>query len=351
MRIISIALLVLLAACGTDPKKEDKPKTAAPLLSAPYNGQNFHLGEKIKVEISAEAAKGLDSVQYTIGNEKLTISPAQNIFYIETLGKTLGAKTLSVSLYSKGQSKQENLNIAVLSDVAPKVLSYKLIKTYDHDSKAFTEGLEFVNGFLYESTGQYQISDIRKVNPKTGQVVQKQALEPQYFGEGMTALGGKFYQLTYKEKIGFIYDNDFKQIGTFPISTTEGWGLTNDGKFLIQNGGSQQILFLNPTDFKTDHVIEVCNDIQPVAEVNEMEYVDGFIYANVWKTETILKIDASNGKIVGTLDLSPLMKELYLTDQTDVLNGIAYDKKTKHFWVTGKNWDKMFEIEIVENVM
>lgn len=340
-----LALIALFFACGTSSDK-DKKKTQVPLLTSPYNGQIYHSGEKIKVEIAAEAAKGLDSIRYTYGNESQKLPANQSIFYIETQGKPLGNKTLSISLFSKGQSKNENLNLAVLADAEPEILSFKIVNTYPHDTKAFTEGLEYINGFLYESTGQYEISDIRKVNPKSGQVLQKQALAPQYFGEGMTKLGDKFYQLTYKEKTGFVYDADFKQLTTFPIATQEGWGLTNDGTHLIQSDGSHQLFFINPSDFKVAHTLDVCNYQQTVAEVNELEYVEGFIYANVWKTETLLKIDAETGKVVATLDLSPLAKEIYISNTTDVLNGIAYDKKTKHFWITGKNWDKIFEIEI-----
>lgn len=233
-------------------------------------------------------------------------------------------------------------------------LQPQLINQYPHDPAAFTEGLQYVDGYLYESTGQYGSSDIRKTDFKTGKVLQRQGLENKYFGEGMTLLNGKIYQLTYKERTGIIYNQaTLKQEKTFPIAT-DGWGLTNDGTNLIYGDGTDNLYVLEPAGFTEVKRIKVTDQYGPVQNINELEYVNGYIYANQWRTELILKIDPATGRVVAQADLTqirmqagiPLLTMATSEDEPEVLNGIAYDAASNRFLVTGKNWPKLLEIKL-----
>lgn len=233
-------------------------------------------------------------------------------------------------------------------------ISYTLVKEYPHDPAAFTEGLEYVDGYLYEGVGQYGESDIRKAELTTGKVVQQQKMENKYFGEGITVLNGKIYQLTYKEKTGFIYDQKtLKLLQTFPITTAEGWGMTNDSTSIIYGDGSSNLYFLDPTSLKETKRISVSDNFGPVSNINELEYIKGYIYANQWQTDLILKIDPNTGKIVGQTNLADLRSRTNIPQPIpgdeaapESLNGIAYDKQGNRIFITGKNWPKLFEIKL-----
>jgi glutaminyl-peptide cyclotransferase len=225
------------------------------------------------------------------------------------------------------------------------VYSVRVVKEYPHDSTAFTQGLEFHNGFLYESTGEYGQSTLRKVSLETGKTVKKIALAPTYFGEGLTLLDGKIYQLTWTTKKGFVYDaQTFRETGQFSYDT-EGWGLTNDGHSLILSDGTNQIHFLDPQTFRTTKSIEVYAGSEAVANLNELEYVDGLIYANIWHAPKIAKIDPQSGEVKAWVDLSALERKNENGGE-GVLNGIAYDAEGHRLFVTGKDWAKLFQIEI-----
>lgn len=223
---------------------------------------------------------------------------------------------------------------------------YSVVNVYLHDRGAFTEGLLFYNGFLYESTGLYGESSLRKVELKTGVVLQEVDMPNQYFGEGLALLDGKLYQLTWKNKEGFVYDlNTFKQEKQFSYPF-EGWGLTTDGKSLISSDGSDQIRFFDPNTFVVQRTIHVLENGVAVTNVNELEYIKGQIYANVWQTDRILRIDPVTGKVLHDYNLSGLLSPQDREIPTDVLNGIAYDPDGEHLYVTGKLWPKLFEIKL-----
>ncbi len=241
------------------------------------------------------------------------------------------------------------------SEAAPTpAISYTLVKEYPHDTGAFTEGLEYIDGQLYESVGQYGKSDIRKAELATGKVVQQQKMENKYFGEGITVLNGKIYQLTYREKTGFIYDQKtLALLQTFPMSTAEGWGMTNDGTSIIYGDGSSNLYFLDPTSLKETKKLSVSDNYGPVSNINELEFIKGYIYANQWQTDLILKIDPSTGKVVGQTNLGDLRSRTNIPqpipgDESapETLNGIAYDKQGNRIFITGKNWPKLFEIKL-----
>jgi len=222
---------------------------------------------------------------------------------------------------------------------------YKVVKTFTHDPDAFTQGLEFKDGVLYEGTGLNGKSSLRRVKLETGQVLQKIDLPEQYFGEGITVLKDRILQLTWTAQQGFIYDRKtLKQIGQFKYPG-EGWGLTSDARHVYMSDGSAQIRIWDAVTLKELRRITVTNGKQPVDQINELEFIDGEIYANVWQTDYILRISPTDGRVTGIIDLRGLLGQH--NGQTDVLNGIAYDPATKRLFVTGKLWPRIYQIELV----
>jgi len=229
---------------------------------------------------------------------------------------------------------------------------YQVVKEYPHDPKAFTQGLEFHDGVLYEGTGGKNdddfFSSLRKVDFTTGKVLQKHDLGREYFGEGITILNDKIYQLTWREMTAFEYDlNDFKLLRELRYSG-QGWGLTNDGTNLIMSDGTHVIRFVDPADFNTVRTI-VVNDEKgkPLMELNELEFVKGEIWANIWQTGWIVRIDPATGKLLGRIDMNKLADdEQEKNEHADVLNGIAYDAAGDRLFVTGKLWSRLFEIKV-----
>jgi glutamine cyclotransferase len=229
------------------------------------------------------------------------------------------------------------------------VYSYEIVNTWPHDPDAFTQGLQYYNGELYESTGLNGKSSLRRVDLKTGKVLQKIDISNDYFAEGMTILDSKIYQLTYQTHIGFIYDlKTFEKLGSWQYEG-EGWGLTTDGKELIMTNGSNKINFLDPRSLTISRTIEVFDEGYPVENLNELEYIRGEIYVNIWRTDRVARIDPVTGKVNGWIDLAGLLMPQERTEKVDVLNGIAYDEKGDRIFVTGKLWPKLFEIKIKKN--
>lgn len=227
------------------------------------------------------------------------------------------------------------------------LMSYGVRAQWPHDVEAFTQGLVIHNGKLYESTGQKGHSWVGIIDVKTGKPEQKADLAADYFGEGITILNNKIYQLTWTSKIGFVYDvNTFKRINTFTYDS-EGWGITHDNKNLIMSDGSSKLTYLDTTTLKPIRKIEVTDENGPVKDLNELEFIEGFIFANLWQTNNIVKIDPANGKVVGRLDLSQLAQDAQMrSPRVDVLNGIAYHPTTKLVLVTGKYWPMTYVIQL-----
>jgi glutaminyl-peptide cyclotransferase len=226
------------------------------------------------------------------------------------------------------------------------LIPFKIVKAFPHDITAYTQGLTIANGKLYESTGQAG-SWISEVDIVTGKQNKKVILDDKYFGEGITILNNKMYQLTWQHKIGFVYDiKSFKKISEFNYNH-EGWGITHDGTYLIVSDGTERLHFLDTVDLKEVKAISVSRKGQPASQLNELEYVDGFIYANQYQTNFILKIDATTGNVMGVLDFTSVNDEiLKFNVNPDVLNGIAYEKKSKTFLVTGKLWPVLFALKL-----
>lgn len=224
---------------------------------------------------------------------------------------------------------------------------YEVVNTWRHDPQAFTQGLIFHDGALLESTGQYGSSSLRRVELKTGKVLQKVDVPGQFFAEGMTLFRDKIYQLTWQNQKGFIYDSvTFSKLGEFRYDG-EGWGLTHDSESLILSDGTNQIRFLDPTTFEVKRTISVYDRGQPLRELNELEFVKGEIYANIWHTDQIVRLDPQTGRILGWINLPGLLPDREKSDPEEaVLNGIAYDEAGDRLLVTGKLWPKLFEIRI-----
>jgi glutamine cyclotransferase len=229
---------------------------------------------------------------------------------------------------------------------APKLWTVEVKATYPHDEEAFTQGLAFHDGALYEGTGQYGESSIRRIALPSGEVEQSQPLSALYFGEGITIFGDRLHQLTWVNQVGFIYDvATFERVGTFRYAG-EGWGLTHDGEHLILSDGSERISFLDPETHEVVRTIRVRSEGRPIVRLNELEWVDGEIWANIWYEDRIARIDPDDGHVVGWIDASRILPASQRGSE-DVLNGIAYDDASGRLIITGKNWPMLYEVEVV----
>ena len=228
------------------------------------------------------------------------------------------------------------------------VYGYKIINTYPHSTDSFTQGLVFDEGTLYESTGLNGQSAINIVDLKTGETIKSHEIADKYFGEGITVVGNKIIQLTWRAKKGFVYDKEtLKLLRTFKYDT-QGWGITYDGKYIIMSDGSDVLYFMDPRTFKVKGTLDVYYENGKVGKLNELEYIEGEIYANIWGEEKIARISPKTGQVTAWIDLSGLLSKEDKQNRIDVLNGIAYDKENDRLLVTGKLWPKIFEIEVIE---
>lgn len=223
---------------------------------------------------------------------------------------------------------------------------YSVVQSYPHDPLAFTQGLVFHGGSLYEGTGLHDSSSIRRVDLASGNVQRMEALPRQYFGEGIALHNGRFYQLTWQNNVCFVYDAmSFQRVDTFSYYG-EGWGLTTDGENLIMSDGSSTLRIIDPATFKLKSTVTVFDGSTPVSLLNELEYIRGEVYANVWRTDRIVRIDPTNGKVLGWIDLAGILPDAERTGREDVLNGIAYDAAGDRLFVTGKHWAKLYQIRL-----
>ncbi len=249
-----------------------------------------------------------------------------------------------VACGSRSASKQRSAQ----TTPPPVRYGYKIVAEYPHDPAAYTQGLFWHDGALYESTGEYGRSTLRRVELETGEATQKIAIDDRYFAEGAALSGGRLYQLTWHEGKCFVYDPaTFEKTGEFSYKG-EGWGITTDGQKLYMSDGTPNIAVRNPATFAAERTIAVRNAGRAVQYINEMEWIDGKIWANVYMTYEIVIIDPADGRIEGIIDFTGIASRLTITNTTDVMNGIACDPATGRIFVTGKNWDKLFEIEIVK---
>lgn len=251
----------------------------------------------------------------------------------------LGALPVILSCSLIGQSADQD---------DPPLYGYRIVNIYPHDPQAFTQGLIYRDGYLFESTGRNRLSSLRKVQLETGKVVQIRRVDDRYWGEGLTDWNGRLVQLTWLSNIGFVYDlKSFSLQDTFRYSG-QGWGLTHDKKHLILSDGSDTLRFLDPDSFREEKRLSVRDGPVPVRNINELEYVRGEIFANVWHTNRIARISPESGRVIGWIDLTGILSPVYkLDDPEAVLNGIAFDAKNNRLFVTGKLWPNLYEIELI----
>ena len=320
---------------GNDTSKSFRLKT---------NGTNekFQLGDTFTFSIQPIKDKIASEVTYYLNDQKIS-SP---YIFKDVL---LGEHTIKAEVISDGDTESLEKTITVLNNQTPNIPSFEVINVYPHDITSYTQGLEFHNDTLYESTGQYGESKLRKLNFETGEVYKEILLDDTNFGEGLTILNNKIYQLTWRSNIGFVYDiNSFEKLRTFTYHTSkEGWGLCNDGEMLYKSDGTDNIWTLNPNNLEEEGKIEVYTNKGRIESLNELEWVDGKIYANIYQRNGVAVINPKNGAVDAVIDFSSLKEKVSQHPKLDVLNGIAYHPERKTFFVTGKRWDKLFEIRLV----
>ncbi|MFD0763202.1 glutaminyl-peptide cyclotransferase [Lutibacter aestuarii] len=308
--------------------------------------------QELTISISEKNNKPIDSVQFSIDGNK--IINKGNTSTINIRDYKLGKHTITAIVFFESKTKKITKPIYFTADTAPDIYTFKIINKYPHDKNAFTQGLEYYNGYLYEGTGRKGSSYIRKVELTSGKVLQQIDLDDQYFGEGITIFNHKIYQLTWQSGVGFVYNLDtFEKEKEFKYTKSrEGWGLANNGEKLLKTDGTERIWFLNPETLVEESYIEAYTNDRKVEKLNELEYVNGLIYANIWQQNSILMINPKTGKVEGVANLNSLkediLKEQNLTDDDEVLNGIAFDKENNRLFVTGKHWGKLYEIELIK---
>jgi glutamine cyclotransferase len=314
--------------------------------------QVYKPNETVNLGIENAENATIDSVVYYSNDEKLGTSINNKVFNFKLDKSKFGIQDIKAVVYFEGKSEECLTSFELVSNIIPKLYEtkdYTIINTYNHDSTAYTQGLEFYNGTLLEGTGQNGESTLRKTDYKTGNVSKSVPLSPDYFGEGITVFNGKIYQLTWQNKIGFIYNAEtLVQEKTFNyFADIEGWGLTHNDKYLIMSDGTNKIYFLDPETQKMDRSINVYSDTNAIPELNELEWIDGKIWANIWQKDVVVVINPENGAVESVIDFSALKtKNKKTLLDGEVLNGIAYNPITKTVFITGKDWDKMFEIKV-----
>ncbi|MEC3908713.1 glutaminyl-peptide cyclotransferase [Tamlana sp. 2201CG12-4] len=338
--LIIIFLSTVLVSCGSNTgrkKKDFKIKTNAVKGNIPNN-------ETLKLTLVNKKNHDIESVQYTIDGKEVE---AEHDLKHNKLGK----HTIEATVNFNGETQIITSSLTILNHELPEVYTYKIINEYPHDITSYTQGLEFFNDTLYESTGQYKESKLRKIDYKTGQVLKNVDLANEYFGEGLTIFNNKIYQLTWQKGTGFVYDiNTLEKLSSFRYGKSkEGWGLCHNGNVIYKSDGTEKIWLLNPETLVEEEFIQVYTNKGKIVGINEMEWIDGKIYANRYQKDGVAIINPQNGAVIGVVDFSPLKKLVTQHEGLDVLNGIAYNPKSKTIFVTGKRWDKLFEVEIVEN--
>lgn len=341
-----ILLGIALASCGGSKKGENTLFTFDDSKFKEY----YQPQEALELGILNLNSKTIDSIIYYANDKKIGSKKGVDKLSFELKDQKLGYQNLKAVVYFDGENSEATTRIELVSNVQPKSLKYTIVNTYPHDIRAYTQGLEFYRDTLYEGTGQYGTSYLRKTDYKTGKVFKQINLDSKYFGEGITILNNKVYQLTWQNNEGFVYDADtFKKERTFTyFKPVEGWGLTNDGKLLYQSDGTEKIWILDPTTLKEVDYINVYSYETKIKAVNELEWINGKIFGNVYQKNAIAVINPKTGAVEGVINLADLENKITKLPDTDVLNGIAYNSKTKTIFVTGKNWDKMFEIKVSE---
>ena len=336
-RFSLLIIVLLLFSCGSTTKEN---------FNINIIKTTEYLKNKNQIEffVNNPSNYNITNLEFKINNKSVS-SPY-------TLDDKLGKNLLKASFNIDDKQFTINKEFIVYSSFKPKVYTYKIINEFFHDMNSYTQGLEFDDYYLYEGTGQYGYSMLKKINFQTGEVLDKLFLDKSYFGEGITILNDKIFQLTWKSKIGFVYNlTDLKLLKSFNYkNSSEGWGLCNDGKHLYKSDGTEKIWKLNANNLEEISFINVVTNNKVINKINELEWYNNKIYANTYQfnKEVGLIINPENGEVEGVIDFSGLKEKVKDHPGLDVLNGIAYNEKRQTFFITGKNWSKLFEIKIIE---
>ncbi|MEC8832137.1 MAG: glutaminyl-peptide cyclotransferase, partial [Bacteroidota bacterium] len=337
---ITGALLFFLA-CGDN---SDPAKNFSIQLENKAIQQNQQLGVALKNKKDVQ----ISDLHYYIDGEEMPVENGKLTLNLPTLGN----KTLIAKFKIEEQTVEVEKDFRLLSAKAPEVYTYEIVNSYPHDTGAYTQGLEFHNDTLYESTGKKGASTVRKVNFETGEVIQKIEMDASVFGEGITIMSDKLYQLTWQSGMGYVYDiSNLEKIKNFTYGKSrEGWGLCNDGEKIFKSDGTEKIWILDPETLEEQAYIETVTNKSIFNKANELEYVNGKIYANVYQKESMMIIDATSGAIEGVINFGGLKSKITKGPEWDegnsVLNGVAFHPERETFFITGKNWNKLFEVKI-----
>jgi glutamine cyclotransferase len=350
-KIKGLFLAGALLAFGCNQKPKDN---TAYFSISPEAGTTYKAGDEVKIKAGFPADSKVDSVVYMLDALKLGVSKDTSGISLKTDTIPLGIKLITAKIYAAGKSEEVTTNILLLAAKAPEQFTYKVEKTFPHDTSSYTEGLQFLDGVMYESTGEPAHSTVQKVNLQTGKAIQLTKLKDEYFGEGLSVVGNKVIQLTWKNKIGLVYDKaTLKLLNIFANNVgVEGWGMCFDGKRLYMDDSTNRIWFLDKDTYQQKGFIDVCDDKGQIDSINELEYIDGKLYANIYQKDTILVINPKTGAVEQSID----MKDLYpMADRpqdrdwdNNVLNGIAWDAKEKRLFVTGKKWPHLYQVKFVK---
>lgn len=344
-----IALFVTTFSCSSKSEKRAR-KPVSTITVQPEKAQ-YICGEKVSVNVKTKLRDGeLKSVNLYLQNKLIKESNELDFTEKDIELKEVG--TVSIGVHAEktdGLKNTRSKAITVLSDIKPAQFSYQVLNNYPHLTTSYTQGLEYHNGFIYEGTGEKGHSRLMKIDVSTGKPLQVFEMDDKYFGEGITILNNKIYQLTYRAQKGFVYDLEtLAVIDSFTYASPEGWGLANDGKNLIMSDGTHVLTWISPDDFSVVKKLQVGNDRTLMANLNELEYVNGFIYANVYTSDYIVKIDAATGKIVEEINMAGIINLYHKQgERIDYLNGIAYDAENDRMFVTGKLYSRLFEVKFI----
>ncbi|WP_296383527.1 glutaminyl-peptide cyclotransferase [Winogradskyella sp.] len=333
--IILLCLSLVFINCGeTNASKQTG-------LTINTTVKSLILGDTLKLSINNPKKLDITNISYQLNGKAIENKAVLNDI-------TLGEKVITATINYEDQTETITKSIKVFNNIIPSYYTYEVVNTYPHDITSYTQGLEFHNGELYESTGQRGESKLRKVNFETGEVLKNVNLDNQYFGEGLTVLNEKIYQLTWQAKRGFVYDaNTLEKLSSFNYGTSkEGWGICNDGSTLYKSDGTEKIWLLNPENLTEESHLEVYTEKGKIPSLNELEWIDGKIFANIYQRNGVVIVNPKTGGVEGVIDFKPLKKLVTQHKELDVLNGIAYHPERKTIFVTGKNWDKLFEVTI-----
>jgi len=334
--ITMLLTIIVLKGCGDE--------NNAPKFKIKVNQKTFVTGDSLQLSIKNQKNKPIDSIYFT-ARGSLVETP-----YVFPEDALLGDVPIQAVIYIEGEKFDVTTNVRLLNNKSPKLYNYSLVNEFPHDPEAYTQGLEFDGESLYESTGLKGKSSLRRVNYKTGAVEKKIDLDASYFGEGLTLINGKIVQLTWQASTGFIYDQEKMEMErSFKYDQSkEGWGLCNDGIQLYKSDGTAKIWTLDADSQKELSYIEATTNKTILSKINELEWVEGAIYANTYQAQkdVVVIINPANGAVDGIINFAGLRKKVEQLPNLDVLNGIAYHPGRKTFFVTGKNWSKLFEVTI-----